>query len=132
MAIYEMIKDCISAAQKADNIPLVQKLIETQVQILDLINENDVLKRENKELKNKEIQFQDIERHSDAYITLKSDKENIIYCSCCFDKEHKLVQVQVDEEYGTYHCPACKYNGFFDKKKYNDTCNIDTSDNIIF
>ena len=40
MAIYEIIKDCISTAQKADNIPLVQSLIEAQKQILDLLNEN--------------------------------------------------------------------------------------------
>ena len=48
---YEAIKDGITAAQKADNIPLVNNLIEAQKQILDLIYENNKLKNENAELK---------------------------------------------------------------------------------
>lgn len=113
MAIYEIIKDCISTAQKADNIPLVQILIEAQKQILDLLNENYNLREENK------INSANIERHKDAYITLKNDKEKIIYCSCCYDRDGKLVQAQVDEENGRYWCHVCKYQGYFDKKKYD-------------
>lgn len=44
MGWYEAIKDGISLAQKADNLPLVQNLIDAQKQILDLMNENDELK----------------------------------------------------------------------------------------
>lgn len=47
MGWYEAIKDSINAAQKADNIPLVNNLIEAQMQVLDLINENNKLKIEN-------------------------------------------------------------------------------------
>ena len=53
MGWYEAIKDGITAAQKADNIPLVNNLIEAQKQILDLINENNKLKNGNAELKTK-------------------------------------------------------------------------------
>ena len=119
MAIYEIIKDCISTAQKADNIPLVQSLIEAQKQILDLLNENYNLREENRVLKENKINLDNIERHKDAYITLKNDKEKIIYCSCCYDRDGKLVQAQVDEENGRYWCHACKYQGYFDKKKYD-------------
>ena len=49
MGWYEAIKDGINAAQKADNIPLVNNLIEAQKQIFDLINENNKLKKENEE-----------------------------------------------------------------------------------
>lgn len=87
MAIYEIIKDCISTAQKADNIPLVQSLIEAQKQILDLLNENYNLREENRVLKENKINLDNIERHKDAYITLKNDKEKIIYCSCCYDRD---------------------------------------------
>lgn len=55
MGWYEAIKDGITAAQKADNIPLVSNLIEAQKQILDLISENNKLKNENAELKAKKI-----------------------------------------------------------------------------
>ena len=118
MEIYEVLKDCMIAAKQAENIPLFEKIIETQVQILDLINENENLKRENRELKDKKIKLDNVERHSDAYITLKDDTEKIIYCSCCFDKDGKLVQAQIDE-WGRYICPACKYIGYYDKEKYN-------------
>ena len=119
MSVYEVIKDCINAAQKADNIPLVQNLIDAQKQILDLINENDSLKKENRELKDNKILLERIERHSDAYITLKNDTKNIIYCSCCFDKDKKLIQAQIDDD-GRYWCPACKYTGYYDKKLFDE------------
>lgn len=44
MGWYEAIKDGIAVAQKVDNIPLVSELIDAQKQILDLIQENQVLK----------------------------------------------------------------------------------------
>lgn len=132
MAIYEIIKDCINAAQKADNIPLVQSLIDAQKQLLDLINENDNLKRENRELKENKIMLDKIVRHSDAYITLKDDPHNLIYCSCCFDKDKKLVQAQTDEDSGRYWCPACKYDGYFDKKRFDHTFSTDTNNYDVF
>lgn len=131
MVIYEIIRDCISAAQKADNIPLVQSLIDAQKQLLDLINENDNLKRENRELKENNAILDIIERHSDAYITLKNDPKRLIYCSCCFDRDRKLVQAQIDEADGRYWCPVCKYIGYFDKKKYDSKYNKSNSYNNI-
>lgn len=132
MALYEVIKDCINVAQKADNIPLVQNLIDAQKQILDLMNENDTLRRENRELKENKIQYEKIERHEDAFITLKDDSKGLIYCSCCFDKDHKLVQAQIDQEDGRYWCPACKYVGYYDKRKFDSICNINQENNYIF
>ena len=45
MGWYEAIKDGINAAQKADNIPLVNNLIEAQKQILDLRKEKGKLNK---------------------------------------------------------------------------------------
>lgn len=91
MGWYEAIKDGINAAQKADNIPLVNNLIEAQKQIFDLINENNKLKNENAELKNKKDLIDKIGRHKDAYITLKDDPQKLIYCSNCFDTNQKIL-----------------------------------------
>ena len=44
MGWYEAIRDGIAVAQQADNIPLVEKLIDAQQQILGLISENQDLK----------------------------------------------------------------------------------------
>lgn len=118
MGWYEAIKDGINAAQKADNIPLVNNLIEAQMQVLDLINENNKLKIENTELKSKKDLTDKIERHKDAYITLKDDINKIIYCSNCYDTKQLLVQAQIDDN-GQYLCSSCKYVGYCDKTKYN-------------
>lgn len=129
MSVYEVIKDCISTAQKADNIPLVQTLIEAQKQILDLLNENYNLKEENRTLKENKTNKDNIERHEDAFITLKNDSKKIIYCSCCYDKDGKLVQAQAEPKDGRYWCPACKYIGYFDKKKYDMKYHSDEEEN---
>lgn len=130
MGWYEAIKDGITAAQKADNIPLVNNLIEAQKQILDLINENNKLKNENAELKAKKDLIDKIERHKDAYITLKDDSQKLIYCSNCFDTNQKLIQAQTDED-GTYWCPSCKYRGYYDIEKYNNKYKQDIEPNYI-
>ena len=124
MGWYEAIKDGINAAQKADNIPLVNNLIEAQKQILDLINENNKLKIENSELKAKKNLTNKIERHKDAYITLKGDSQKLIYCSNCFDTNQKLIQAQTNED-GTYWCPSCKQMGYYDMEIYNSKYNED-------
>lgn len=66
------------------------------------MNDNHNLKEENRKLKENKLNIENIERHEDAYITLKNNKEKIIYCSCCFDKDGKLVQAQTDKENGKY------------------------------
>ena len=124
MGWYEAINDGINAAQKADNIPLVNNLIEAQKQILDLINENNKLKIENSELKAKKNLTDKIERHKDAYITLKGDSQKLIYCSNCFDTNQNLIQAQTNED-GTYWCPSCKQMGYYDMEIHNRKYNED-------
>ena len=78
MGWYEAIKDGIAVAQKVDNIPLVSELIDAQKQILDLIQENQVLKEKNRDLLKKQDIINKIERHRDAYITLKGENVQIV------------------------------------------------------
>lgn len=118
MGWYEAIKDGISVAQKADNMPLVKNLIEAQQQIFDLINENNQLKEEIKHLKEVEDVSSKIERHKDAYITLNDDPEKKVYCSCCWDTKRMLVQGQIINT-GEYKCPACKTTAFYNKEEHD-------------
>lgn len=94
MGWYEAIKDGIAVAQQADNVPLVRELIDAQKQILDLIEENQRLRAQVKELQETSDISEKIVRHEDAYITLKDDPQNLIYCSCCWDTQRILVQGQ--------------------------------------
>ena len=115
---YEAIKDGIAVAQQVDNIPLVEKLIDAQMQILDLVNENQQLREQIKEMQAKEDIAEKIERHDDAYITLSDDPDKRIYCSCCWDTKRMLVQGQ-KTGVGTYSCPSCGTNAYYDKVAYD-------------
>lgn len=130
MGWYEAIKDGINVAQKVDNIPLVNELIDAQKQILDLIHDNEELKKINAKLQEINEISDKIERHKDAYVTLKGDDNNIIYCSSCWDNEHKLIQAQIDERWGEYYCPACKYKGYYDKDKHSKMIEFEESENV--
>lgn len=113
MGVYEVIRDCVSIAQKADNIPLVQKLIEAQKEIMDLMEENRKLKDELRKARETECLAERIVRHKYAFITLKDDDEKKVFCSYCWDKDKKLIQVQIGS-YGMYHCQVCKSYGRVD------------------
>ena len=74
----------------------------------------------NIKLKQKEDVLSKIERHKDAFITLKDDKKGIIYCSNCWDSKGLLVQGQSDND-GTYYCYNCKEKKYYDIDLYNRT-----------
>lgn len=118
MGWYDAIKDGIAVAQQVDNIPLVEKLIEAQKQILDLVNENQKLREQIREMQETTDIAGKIERHEDAYITLADDPDRHIYCSCCWDTKKILVQGQ-KTGVGTYRCPSCGTNAYYDKAAYD-------------
>ena len=130
MGWYEAIKDGITAAQKADNIPLVSELIDAQKQILDLIDENQRLRAQVRELQESSDIAEKIVRHEDAYITLKDDPANLIYCSCCWDTKRILVQGQ-KTGIGTYLCPSCGTNAYYDRAAF-DRCHQEAIDEINY
>ena len=70
-----------------------------------------------------------IERHDNTFITLRDDEKHTIYCSCCWDKEKELIQV--DKLYGgRFQCPNCKQSSCYDKQLANETSVIYTDKNI--
>ena len=75
MGWYEAIKDGIAVAQQADNVPLVRELIDAQKQILDLVDENQKLREQIREMQETTDIAGKIERHEDAYITLADDPD---------------------------------------------------------
>ena len=114
MGWYEAIKDGIAVAQQADNIPLVEKLIDAQKQIFDLVDENHRLRDQIRQMEETSEIASTIERHDDAYITLADDPDKRIYCSCCWDTKRMLVQGQ-KTGVGTYSCPSCGSSAFYDR-----------------
>lgn len=101
--IYKLIKDLIDEAKEQKNIELVEKLIDIKLTVTDLKDENELLK------KKLEIN-ESIERHAEGnYITLKNDSLNIKYCSTCWGKDNKLIQLMDETESTVYpnNCPVC-------------------------
>lgn len=106
MGLYDGIKDVAKIVQKADNIELYQKLIDLSAQALDMQNTINLLAEENKKLKERDDISNKIIRHSKTYITLKEDKNDIKYCSYCWDSDNKLIQMN---EYSgeAFRCNKC-------------------------
>lgn len=95
--IYEAIKDVAIIAQKADNIDLYKKLLDISSDALDLQNKVFELMEENNELRNKLKEKESIVRHVDGlYITFANDTPEIRYCSTCWGKDNKLIQLSDD------------------------------------
>ena len=74
-SLYSGIKELGKIYQKIDNIEIQKKLLDLSEQALEMQNEILRLQEENIKLKQKEDVSTKIERHKDAYITLKDDKE---------------------------------------------------------
>ena len=131
MGLYDGIKDVAKVVQKADNIELYQKLLDLSSQALDMQNTISNLVEENKTFKQKDDITNKRVRHDETYITLKEDKLPILYCSCCWDTQSKLVQL-IKYEKGEYICNVCKNKGYYDKEKYKAYIENMQNDNNIY
>ena len=106
MDVYQLIRDLIEEAKKAQNGDMVSQLINIKLALSDIQDENRTLKKELEQLQN-------IERHSGGnYITLKDDELHIQYCSTCWGSDRKLIQLKEDDEVraGLPRCPICFNN----------------------
>jgi len=107
MGAYEIIKDAILIAQKADNAPLMQALLDAQQQALALQEECAKLKEQIKELQDAKELEKRITRCKKTIVTLSGDEQVIPYCSICWDKDKNLVQVKIFYN-GDSECHVCK------------------------
>lgn len=101
--IYQLVRDLIDEAKEQKNMELVDKLIEIKLKISDIEEENARLKKTLEQERN-------VERHLDGnYITLKDDELKIPYCSTCWGKDKKLIQLRDENDVteGLPKCPLC-------------------------
>ena len=103
------LKDVMELAKKIGNIEIQQKLIEVQQQILDVQQqltevreENELLKKDNQRLLDASETEKNIVRHDNSFVTLSCDKSEIRYCSTCWDRDKKIIQL--GRWHGGYKC----------------------------
>ena len=97
MSFYDTFKDVLNIAQKADNVDLYRQLLDLENQAIEMQSEITRLKEENTSLR-KEKELEDrITRHQKPYITLKDEQPEVRYCSVCWGKEKKLIQLMDDK-----------------------------------
>src|SRR5688500_3666711 len=109
MGWYEALKDGITVAQKADNIELVQTLIEAQKEMMDLVETNRELREQKQKLK-EQLQLRAAMKFRDNqyWLDLPGQTPEGPYCSTCFDVDKNLVRMHGSSS-GWIYCDYCTY-----------------------
>lgn len=111
MGMYDVFKDAISMAQKADNIDLVKTILSLQQEMLKIQEENTELIEENKKLKNVIEDIKKVEFKNNSYYFENEGP----YCTKCYDDEKKKIRMlEEDNNMGVIYlvCPKCKTRVF--------------------
>lgn len=107
MDIIGLIKDAVTVVQKADNVSLEKQLLDIEQQAFDLMNENRLLREQIAALQDALKIKDDIERHEEPYVTLKTDSTKLPYCATCYSTTGKFIQM-IDFHEGIVTCPSCR------------------------
>ena len=93
--ITDLLSKATKVAREKKDQELLSMITEIQSQFIDLREEVESIK--------KQLDISDkVVRHSDGlYVTIKGDPDNIRYCSTCWGKDGKLVQI------GNRQCHVC-------------------------
>lgn len=112
MDAIKILKDVFTAAQKSNDIEMIQKVISAQEEVINMQDRITKLQSENQKLKDKEKLKRSIERYQGAtLITLKSDNPKIPYCSTCYGNDNKLIQLKIKGD--LCQCLNCKSYFYF-------------------
>lgn len=107
MSIIDNIKSLASVLQKADNIELYRKILDLQVEAMDLVEQNNNLKQEIRELKEKQNVQNGLVFKRNKYWISEEQALKGPYCTRCWDVEKLLVNLK-DIRNGYYDCPNCR------------------------
>lgn len=122
--MWEAVKDIGSILKVAGNYDLYKSLLDIQAETQKYLEENFKLKEEIKELKEHMQIADELEFKDNQYFRVQDGKTYGPYCSCCWDRDHKIVNLH-KTTYGYSDCPSCKTRIHHDDKKsdvdeYND------------
>lgn len=94
-SITELLTKATDIAKKKKESEFLSIVADIQLQIIEL-------RKQDEELAKKLDLSDKIVRHSDGlYVTLRGDPDSIRYCSTCWGKDGKLIQI------GSHQCNVC-------------------------
>ena len=99
MDAIKILKDVFTAAQKSNDIEMIQKVISAQEEVINMQDRITKLQSENQKLKDKEKLKSSIERYQGAY------------CSTCYGNDNKLIQLKIKGD--LCQCLNCKSYFYF-------------------
>jgi len=95
--ILDQIKKAVKLAQESDNITLNREILSLQSNVLELLEENYSLRRENQSIKENLHLQGEIEFRLNAYWK-KDDSDKYPYCSACWDAKQKTSQANSSKQ----------------------------------
>lgn len=111
MSIYEMAKDALKIAQKADNIELVQKIMDLQKASLDMLNQIQQRDEEILSLKNKISFLNDKKKYTYEVghkWLIDPEKPDIKLCPTCLNRDGFESPLGSEGHMGHRYCGNCK------------------------
>ncbi|WP_342432620.1 hypothetical protein [Neobacillus sp. FSL H8-0543] len=105
MGLFDTIKDLKALAVGLENIDLISKLMDVQIQAYEILDENRELRLKLEDLERSEEIGSNLSYEGDLYY--KKDDNSGPYCSKCWDVDKLLVRVPI-ELYDTGWGGSCK------------------------
>lgn len=108
MSMIETVKEIAVLVQKADNVELLQRVLELQGQILELLEENHQLKARVRELEETAETDEALVFENGIYwLEVEGGERDGPFCSKCWDVDQMLVRLQ-QLSGGSLYCPGCE------------------------
>jgi hypothetical protein len=111
MSIIENAKEIAKLVQQMDNIELYKKIIDFQLELIDLVEQNRTLRTEIILLHEKlELKEKLIYENNAYWIKKDDDSKDGPFCSNCWDTKNLTVRMLIYDNEEKYHsCPNCKF-----------------------
>lgn len=118
-AVTDRIKKLL---EKAKDAQIRDELVSLQMLFIEIINENQQLKKELDMLKDIEEKEQQIERTNGNIAKYKNKNKEFYICTNCWDSARTIVQVEkLGGNNNDFRCPNCENISFYGERKIFDT-----------
>lgn len=122
MDIIKGIKEVGDVVRKADNIDLYRQILDLQREAMELVEENNDLRKEIAQMKESNELQESLIVEDNFYFKKKNNDLDGPFCTACWDQSSKLIRLNVVEHYpSSYYssCPVCNTHMSIDSRLAN-------------